>query len=153
MLLIMKKSDDIQKDMAYMKFYNALVKIIDQKYNGNRKEVYETASISKSYFSEVMNLNKKASFPKQTAISKACGYNTVDEFIMKTSDQTPIEIQKIEQEHLKVIKQFKSKDLALKINQHLLELEQLDIIDFGRLAGEIVDRIESIKKRAKKNTA
>ena len=142
----MDTETQINNDPNYQKFLTALDLEVEKSWKGNLKELYKEAGISKSYFSEIQNRRKKASFKMQVSIAEACGF-TYEQFL-NYSPSTPTaphlpgsvcELDPFTREHEELVKGFVSKKIALELNRMLIELDKDDPIRFAALV-TIVDK-------------
>ncbi|VFQ43481.1 hypothetical protein [Desulfoluna butyratoxydans] len=70
----------IRNDPTYNRFMRALQHVVEKDWHRKKSVLALESGISGGYLSEVLNGNKRASFDKQNAIVKACGY-TYDDFL------------------------------------------------------------------------
>ncbi|SCY84372.1 hypothetical protein [Desulfoluna spongiiphila] len=70
----------ITNDPTYNRFLRALQRVVEKDWHRKKSVLALEAGISGGYLSEVLNGNKRASFDKQHAIVKACGYS-YDDFL------------------------------------------------------------------------
>lgn len=94
---------------------------------GFNKDLHHKTGLSTGYLSEIIGGSKPGSQDAQMKICKALRIN-YNNLLMRCEQDAdcnvPDNISTIEHEHVKVVKQFKQKELALEINQIMLEIEQ-----------------------------
>ena len=116
-------------------------------------EIASAYKCSESYAYQVLNGQKIIGRKSQIKFARACGFNSVSEFIKATqkpelpSKKYTIEIDDQETwQHFKVIKRFKNKGIALAMNEKLADFEEYDQWKFIKLLNKIDESIEALKK-------
>jgi len=136
MVVYDKEYDDFLKALS---FYadKMSVKVLAGKYKCAPNHIYQ-----------IINRAKNAGRQTQKTVAKACGFETVSEFVasIKQDDESIVKIKDPEVWlHYQIIQKFKNKNLARIANEHLLELEELDPIAFGDIVSAIRQKIKEIK--------
>lgn len=97
----------------------------DEYGRGFNKHLHHKTGLSTGYLSEIIGGTKPGSPEAQIKICEAIGIEYKD---LLAGDIQPTlmepNISTIEHEHVKVVKQFQQKELALEINHLLLEIER-----------------------------
>ena len=110
---------------------------------------------SDKYIYMVVNGHKEAGRKVQLKFARACGFKTVSDFIQSTkgvkeTNNRMINIDNQDDwEHFKVTRKFKNKELAIKANEALVELESIDSIQFAKAVVDIMERLKSAQKQKK----
>lgn len=134
------------EEVKYMDFIDAAKHYADKI---GAVQIAEKYPCSKNHIYQVINEDKTAGRMTQSKFAKACGFNTVSEFVnsikKSTPDYPPIETQE-DWEHYTVTRKFKNKRLAIDINKLLVKLESLSPIALGRMAGIIEDEVKRIEE-------
>lgn len=133
-------------------FITATIYHIEKDWKGQKGVFASKVPISSGYLSEIINRKKCPQLDKQERIAKLLGYKSIYDYIdfgknltsadmigilpqlqmTATATTTPpsppvIDIQEeADKRHQIVITGFQDKELALKINEALVELEQLE---------------------------
>ncbi|MGD9732555.1 MAG: hypothetical protein AB7U45_10275 [Desulfamplus sp.] len=132
-------------------FINATAFHIEKDWKGKKGIFADKAGISGGYLSEIIGRKKCPQFDKQEKIAKELGYKNVFEFVEfgktltvgdlvgvmpkfqmtgQATTQPPAPVINLQEEadkrHAEVIAGFKDKELALKLNEVLVEIEALD---------------------------
>ena len=109
---------------------------------------------STNHLYQILNGDKKAGSKAQLRFALACEFKSVSEFVQ--SVKKPKETNKIinidnqdDWEHFKVTRKFKNKELAIKANEALVELESIDSIQFAKAVVDIMERLKSAQKQKK----
>lgn len=135
-----------QMDPEYKEFIDAAVRAIE--FFGI-EDVAEKYGCSASFLYQIINGQKSAGRKTQLKLAKACGEKTTSNFLKKWSGvadkvqrTTPIannvfSIDQVTKEHIELVQKFKNKEIALAINQKLMELENVNPIAFARAVGDI----------------
>jgi len=143
-----------ESDLEYQLFLRALGAFLSGKHNCKKrtsKQIYVDSGTSKSYFSEIANNVKKASFKKRVLIANACDckyeeflkigdYDTKTEQPHPTPEQTESEIIKA------MVGLFKNKTHAERIINNLLEFDKLGVVAFVDLSGRIETQLVTIQQ-------
>lgn len=114
------------------------MKEAEKQYGKNfNKNLSIDSGISKGYISQILKGKKRAIFEYQIKIAKFC------KFDLQTMHQKDIDKEILR--HIDVIKKFKNKSLVCKINEKLVELENLDEIAFAEVIVEIDKKLKRIE--------
>jgi len=127
--------------------------------------------VSAAYVNQIFRGKKNTSPKTQNSIAKKLGF-TYESFLNygKTpsveTEQLETKIDyiqdRIEKEHIDLIKRFKDKEAGKEANQFLIELEKLSVRDFQEIIGKIKglvyelrqkqERLESFPPKEEENT-
>lgn len=131
-------------------FLNAIIYHINKEWKGEKGKFANTVGISGSYISFIIGRKKCPIVEKQEKIAKKLGYKSLADFIDFGKNLTQAELATVlpamqmsssalpaphsvidlkteaDKKHASVIAGFENKELALEVNQILLELEKRD---------------------------
>lgn len=149
-------------------FFKALKHCYNESKFKTQKELALTAGISSSTLSEALN-GKKAGDKAKIKVAKAFGYTlidfialgrtliegrkkeghqTVSEETINATGQQPLPYDKVYEEHVKVLKQFPNREMALEANKILLEINQVGGAKaLTRAMAAMLDVLESEKEQ------
>jgi|SRR6056297_1547103 len=122
------------------------------------KVVADRYGCQKTHIYQVLNQDKPAGSVVRLKLAKACGFNTVSDLINSIKEDEldkkyPVEISDQETwEHFKVIKRFKNKGIALKMNQKLADLEESDQFAFIQVLAKLDTWIKEERLSNKEDT-
>lgn len=149
-------------DTEYKEFLDAANRAVDSL---GIEEIAEKYKCSTSFLYQITNGKKDAGRKTQLKIAKACGEETVSDFLKRwgecseAKDMTNqllnnlFEIDVVTKNHMELVKKFKNKEIALAINRRLVELEEVNPIAFARAVGDIDIIInDAISKATKQDT-
>lgn len=155
-----------------MAFLNAVSLLVERDWKGRKGSFADVAGISGGYLSEIIGKKKCPKIDKQENIAKKLGYDSLMSFVeygktIKQEDminvipkakikpttpappraKTDIEIQ-IDKNHQELVGRFTDKETALKINQLLVRLEELENGDGLKAALEWAEyRVHQAEKK------
>ncbi|MBF0229193.1 MAG: helix-turn-helix transcriptional regulator [Desulfamplus sp.] len=125
-------------------FINAIAFHIERDWKGQKGIFADKAGITGGYLSQIIGRKKCPQLDKQEKIAKTLGYKNVFEFVefgktltvmpkftMKADTPPPpapvINLQdEADKKHAAVIAGFKDKDMAVELNEILVEIEKLE---------------------------
>jgi hypothetical protein len=146
----MKTEDtDIQAFKRAARFYEEKIGV---------SEIASNYVCTDKYIYMVINGHKEPGRRAQLKFAKACGFDTVAEFIASVdTDANVRHIDPITRDHLDLVKNFVNKKIAYDINKVLVDLDNDDSIRFGELAALIrkfangAEFIERSRKESESN--
>ena len=145
----------MEEDNKYNSFLAALDAEIKEHWYKRTSKLSVKAGMSQGNLSKIVNRKTKATLETQHKIAVACGYKSVSDFIQSTkgvkeTNNRMINIDNQDDwEHFKVTRKFKNKELAIKANEALVELESIDSIQFAKAVVDIMERLKSAQKQKK----
>ena len=132
-------------DPEYKGFLNAA------RYHDERlgtEEIADRYGCSTSYIYQVVNGMKEVGRRSQIKFVKACGFNTISDFVQSVKNTPTPPKDSLDWRHDMVTRKFQSKELAIHINELLVEIEKISPIALGRVGGIIEDELKKLKQEA-----
>lgn len=149
---------DMVDDARYKAFLNILESKMKREWSGKSAMLAKKAGISQGNLSKIKNNKTKATYETQVKLLEALDVDYQDLYTPNKTLEASKNKQKDEQapqytvriddketwKHFKVIKRFKSKRIALEMNEVLADYEEKNsALKFAKLLTKIVDWIEA----------